>query len=406
MEYVDPENMDTVPGPGNEQYPADCRVENNLIYRIGRIEKQVAGVQISMAMNIHVKNNSIYDVPRAGINVSEGTWGGHIIEYNDVFNTVLETHDHGAFNSWGRDRFWVPRNMDVMETCVRENPQMPYWDAMNTTIIRNNRFRCDHGWDIDLDDGSSNYYIYNNLCLSGGIKLREGFYRIVQNNIMVNNGFHPHVWFANSEDIFRNNIMMTRYRDIRLRGWGKEVDYNLFSDSAALALARKNHTDANSLYGDPLFMNPAEGNFKVKESSPAIEIGFVNFSMDSFGVLKPQLKAIAGQPEIPGLVFSSTTISERKRAKWLGGVIKDIESKEEQSSFGLNTRDGVIIARAPEGSKLSQSGILAGDVIVAINDQKITGMDDLMDAYGKMSAYREIVFDLVRNQQAVKISLK
>ncbi|MCO5240744.1 MAG: hypothetical protein M9904_11895 [Chitinophagaceae bacterium] len=36
-------------------------------------------------------------------------------------------------------------------------------DAQKQTIIRNNRFRCDHGWDIDLDDGSSNYHIYNNL---------------------------------------------------------------------------------------------------------------------------------------------------------------------------------------------------------------------------------------------------
>ena len=27
-------------------------------------------------------------------------------------------------------------------------------DAVKTTILRNNRWRCDHGWDIDLDDGS------------------------------------------------------------------------------------------------------------------------------------------------------------------------------------------------------------------------------------------------------------
>jgi hypothetical protein len=60
-------------------------------------------------------------------------------------------------------------------------------------ILRNNRFRCDHGWDIDLEDGSSNYLIYNNLCLNGGIKLREGVSRVVENNIMVNNTFHPHV---------------------------------------------------------------------------------------------------------------------------------------------------------------------------------------------------------------------
>ena len=83
-------------------------IHNNLIHDIGLVEKQTAGVQISMAMNITVRHNSIYEVPRAGINVSEGTWGGHIIEYNDVFNTVRESSDHGAFNSWGRDRFWHP----------------------------------------------------------------------------------------------------------------------------------------------------------------------------------------------------------------------------------------------------------------------------------------------------------
>ena len=52
----------------------------------------------------------------------------------------------------------------------------------------NNRWRCDHGWDIDLDDGSSNYIITNNLCLRGGIKNREGYGRVVENNIMVKNG--------------------------------------------------------------------------------------------------------------------------------------------------------------------------------------------------------------------------
>ena len=88
---------------------------------------------------------------------------------------------------------------------------------MHTTIIRNNRFRCDHGWDIDLDDGSSNYKIYNNLCLNRGIKLRKGYYRTVRNNIMVNNTFHPHVWFTNSSDVFTNNIVMKNMRVSELK---------------------------------------------------------------------------------------------------------------------------------------------------------------------------------------------
>jgi hypothetical protein len=166
-EFVELDEMDTIPGPKNELYPRNCIVTDNLIHRIGRIEKQTAGVQISMAMEITVSHNSIYDVPRAGINIGDGTWGGHILEFNDVFNTVLETGDHGSFNSWGRDRFWHPRR-NIMDSMTTANPDMPNWDAIHTTIIRNNRFRCDHGWDIDLDDGSSNYHIYNNLCLNGG----------------------------------------------------------------------------------------------------------------------------------------------------------------------------------------------------------------------------------------------
>ena len=38
----------------------------------------------------------------------------------------------------------------------------------------------DHGWDIDLNDGSSNNRIYDNLVLNGGIKLRERFFRTLK----------------------------------------------------------------------------------------------------------------------------------------------------------------------------------------------------------------------------------
>jgi hypothetical protein len=323
FETIDIEDMDTIVGPKNELYPSSSLVENNLIHRIGRIEKQVAGVQISMAMKIHVKNNSIYDVPRGGINVSEGTWGGHIIEYNDVFNTVLETSDHGSFNSWGRDRFWYPKR-EISSQLVTKNPKMPLWDAMHTTIIRNNRFKCDHGWDIDLDDGSSNYEIYNNLCLNRGIKLREGYYRTVKNNIMVNNTFHPHVWFTKSGDVFTNNIVMRRYANVRIKDWGKDIDYNLFPNKQALLKAQRNKTDANSLFGNPLFINPKEGDFRVKDDSPALKIGFKNFPMDKFGVQKPDLKAIAKQPKIPNLKIQSEKEKEVKTKQWLGATIKNI----------------------------------------------------------------------------------
>ena len=120
---------DTAPGPAAADYPADCRVEGNLLCRNGRGEKQSAGVSLTACEEIEIVHNTIWDVPRAGINLCDGTWGGHVIEKNAVFHTVRETQDHGAFNSWGRDRYWDYR-YDRMEETLRRNPDMPLLDAV------------------------------------------------------------------------------------------------------------------------------------------------------------------------------------------------------------------------------------------------------------------------------------
>lgn len=157
-QFVPLDKQDKTVGPNGDNFPSECLVKDNLIHKIGLFEKQITGVELSMCQSILVSHNSIYDTPRAGINISEGTWGGHIIEFNDVFDTVKETGDHGSFNSWGRDRFWHP-DYKTMEKITSENPEMILKDVVKTVTIRNNRFRCDRGWDIDLDDGSSNYHI-------------------------------------------------------------------------------------------------------------------------------------------------------------------------------------------------------------------------------------------------------
>ena len=48
----------------------------------------------------------------------------------------------------GRDRFWSP-DRKYMDSITTAHPELILLDAQQTTIIRNNRFRCDHGWDID-----------------------------------------------------------------------------------------------------------------------------------------------------------------------------------------------------------------------------------------------------------------
>jgi hypothetical protein len=405
--FVPGNEMDTVPGPKNNLYPKDCRAYDNLIYRIGRIEKQSAGVQISMAMNITVSHNSIYDVPRAGINIGDGTWGGHILEYNDVFNTVLETGDHGSFNSWGRDRFWHPKR-PVMDSITLANPKMPLWDAIHTTIIRNNRFRCDHGWDIDLDDGSTNYHIYNNLCLSGGIKLREGFYRVVENNIMVNNSLHPHVWFVNCDDVIRKNIFSAGYKDVNVLSWGKEMDYNLFPTEESMLKAQIYNIDANSDFGEPVFVNPEHMDFSVANHSPALKLGFVNFPMDQFGVLSAELKKLAHTPEIPELKNLEELVGKASPlVAWLRNEIKSVDSKEEQSAYGLNTAEGVIILKMWKGSYAAQGdGLKNKDVILKVEGEKVKDVKAFFNLLKKYNQAETVSMVVMRNQSEYEISVK
>jgi hypothetical protein len=396
--------LDRETGPKTNNYPAYCSVYDNLIHSIGLFEKQVTGVELSMCKSIRVSHNSIYDVPRAGINVSEGTWGGHIIEYNDVFDTVKETGDHGSFNSWGRDRFWHP-DLDEMKKITANEPSLILADAMATVIIRNNRFRCDRGWDIDLDDGSSNYHIYNNLCLNGGIKLREGFYRVVENNILVNNTFHPHIWFENSGDIFTRNIVMEPYEPIHLSGWGILVDYNIFTNSKALQEAQNLGIDKHSIVYPVEFKSSENGDFRVKNSDVAVfRLGFQNFEMDDFGVISPQLKRLAKTPEI-SLPIIKTNKSESKKVEWQGLHIKNLDTQGERSATGMDSERGVYVVSMVDHYSKLKDFLRSNDVILMFNRMKINNLDDMQQVFEHVDFTKPVEIIVFRNQKEVVITV-
>ena len=404
-DYIPYPSLDKTPGPKTDNYPQDCVAAGNLLHDLGEIEKQATGVEIEIASSITVSHNTIYNTSRAGINIGDGCFGGHLLEYNDVFNTVRETGDHGSFNSWGRDRYWAPHRR-YMDSLVAVHPELILLDARKQTIIRNNRFRCDHGWDIDLDDGSSNYHIYNNLCLNGGLKLREGFYRIVENNILINNSFHPHVWFKNSGDVFRKNIVMKKYAPIQITDWGKEVDYNLFPDTTALQNARKNGTDAHSIAGDPLFTDPANGDYRVGSKSPALILGFKNFPMDKFGVQAPELKRLAMQPQIPLLITDAGLADRSVIVDFLGGKVKSVDGLGDRSAYGLPDEKGVVVMNAPEKSLLFMSGLRAKDVIREAGGKPVPDMHTLIDIYQSLNWKGQMSLSIIRNQQIMDIELR
>lgn len=403
--------IDRAVGPKTNNYPADCAVDDCLIHGIGRVERQPAGVQIEMAMRIAVRDTSIYDTARAGINIGSGCWGGHLIERCDVFDTVLETHDHGSFNSWGRDRFWQD-NCEVSQQAIDQDSSLPFLDAMQTNVIRDSRWRCDHGWDIDLDDGSSNYEIYNNLMLNGGLKLREGFRRKVWNNITVNNGLHPHVWYRGSDDEFFSNIVMRSASGVRTPtsdAPGKLIDRNLFYTAQPKDKDKYAEFgwDVNSLHGDANFIDPTIGDYTVNDESPAFAIGFKNIPMDQFGVKKPDLRIISRTPTLPTLELDTSSTSRNPWSQeyfWMGAKLHTIEG-DEYSAYGTRQEDGgVALEEVPDDSAAAAAGLKANDLIQAFNHRPIRTADELIHAATENQAAIEV--KLVRLQKEICLTVR
>lgn len=411
-------NYDTMsrePGTKSNDYVDDCLVEDCLIEHTGRDEKQTAGVQISMSHGIRVSHCSIYDVPRAGINISEGTFGGHRIEYCDIFNTVLETGDHGSFNSWGRDRYWVSNVPTVVQKTM-EDPDLPFIDILDRSEICYSRWRCDHGWDIDLDDGSTNYDIHHNVLLNGGLKLREGFHRNVYNNVMINNSLNPHVWYINGEDQFYRNIVTTAYKPAAMTSsiaadgkWGKMVDYNFFAGNESERTAFSvNGCDAHSLNGYPMFVDSVAGDYRVQEGSPALSVGFENFDMDNFGVQKPSLKQIAKTPVIPDFSVNIAQPQQELIWKyyWMGVLLRE-PMIQEFSAYGVGFDEGgIAMTRVEDDSEAAAAGFKTADLLLAFNGVQTSTIQDLIDFLASDEAKKEdIVVSLVREQKRITITI-
>lgn len=376
--------QDTNAGPLTLDYPRDIVVSSNYMHNMGMFEKQSSGVNLSVAEDITVSHNTIHTCPRAGLNVIDGCFGGKLIEFNDVWDCVLETGDHGGFNSWGRDRFYS--YLGVNTTGGNGVAKRPYafLDCRKPTIIRNNRFQNSTGtwWGIDLDDGSSNYQIYNNVCLNAGIKLREGFDRHVFNNIIINESGNFHVWYDACQDRVDHNVIVNPspwaligLNADNLPAKQATIDTNFFwNGGAAITLPFSGWTtssgyDVHSLTVDPEFSDVGSNDYTVNNAQ-ILAAGFTNIPMDQFGTTRP------GTPTPPpiGIVQLASLSADTHANQFLGATITGIFSDGVLSATGLGDTNGVYFETVSTGSVAAKQGFRANDVIREVNGVVVTDL--------------------------------
>jgi hypothetical protein len=263
-------------------------VADNEIAHCGRFTPEAVGVFVGDNANNAIVHNHIHDLFYSGISVgSVQDFGpshatGNIIEYNDV-------HDIGQ---------GMLSDLAGIYTCSTPGSR-----------IRHNRVhdvsRRDYGgWGIYPDEGSHDLLIEKNLvyrCQDGALFAHHNRDITVQNNIFALGGPAQveRGGIGGFELTCRRNLVY--YKEGKAVGdygnehCGRDVcafDHNLYWTTSgkpvlfgarSLAQWRGLGQDRDSLIGDPLFVDPERGDFRLRAGSPVARIGFEPWDPSAVG---------------------------------------------------------------------------------------------------------------------------
>jgi hypothetical protein len=223
------------------------------------------------------------------------------------------------------------------------------------------------------------------------------------------------VWFNDSHDVFRSNIVGTPYRPIRMREWTQQIDYNLLHDPdrrtpiSAKPLQDLSRLDEHSLEADARFVDPATGNYNVQPDSPALQLGFANFDMHEFGVQAPELKAIARTPQPPSTSRPKSVTLDSTRSPavvlWEGAKVRNIVGLDEVSAAGTPGETGVTVLEVPPASPAGKAGLTPGDVILGFNNRPVKNTQDLLRYTRQAGRGMRAGITILRYQQESDVSI-
>ena len=343
-------------GAKSDDYPKNVVIDNCIFSHLGSDDLQCAGVCVSLAHNVTIKNSRFETLPRAGVNISENAFGGHKVVSNIFIDCVRETGDHGPFNSWGRDRFWSLKGFNTTGKHGKIKRKYALYDMLDRNQIIDNIVVGKRGFGIDLDDGSTAYDITHNLCVGVGIKLREGFDRVVDNNVIINAPFDYHCAYYQNNDIIKNNIV--------------------YNDRALIVYAENRGSNAN--FSNNIWIDKnSKSNDRFREDKTTTLDNLQNSNYNYEGIqnlsnLFDKLKTID---------LKSYFDSEKKcviEKKVLGIKYSNVDESI-RTVVGANSYDGVYIKDINILSKLFFKGVRKNDVILSINNHKVD-----IDNFSKM----------------------
>jgi parallel beta-helix repeat protein len=266
-------------------------VDNNWIHSGGKIFLEGVGVWIGQSSWNTVSHNEICDFDYTGVSIG-WSWGydpstanHNIIEYNHIHHIGKDVlHDMGGIYSLGISPGTILRNNLIHDMGI-ECRGIYTDEGSSDMLIENNivyNTRCNgylHHY------GRENRVINNIFALSHVGQLRKA-----REEEHISVFFERNIVYCNNGRIFAGEWDNNQFRLNRNCYWDTSGGGIVFpgKDSRFESWQRSGQ-DADSIVADPLFHDPANGDFRLRSKSPAIaKLGFKPIDMMQIGLYGPK----------------------------------------------------------------------------------------------------------------------
>lgn len=298
-------------------------ISDNHIHHCGVLKKNCGGIQafgINSVDNV-ISHNHIHHTSDKGMVMQDG-FGRLIVEYNHLHDIALEIADTGGImtNRWfvlegdadlGRGNIFRYNLIENVIGCGA-------YDAPREGKARISSTAGDkiwtpyYTWGIYFDNSGMHNTVYGNIIIGtvlGGISIPVGDPKanLFENNILVGCTMQQADLriggSAATGNRFLRNILYYTDSDSALLGIGGrtqqafvECDHNLYAPPGSteptisgldavqtLSQWQELGFDTHSIVGDPLFVDPDNGDYRLRPESPAFALGFQPIDISKVG---------------------------------------------------------------------------------------------------------------------------